>query len=136
MSIIVVCPGCKKSFKVSDKYAGKSGACPNPDCKATIKVPRKVSHTRHSGCQCPMCRGLHLANQHGVTNAEWNQERVWERLTSYHRALHGPDPPPKVKSKPTVQATRQYCEGGGCSGGNCGGGRGRSGWYPGKLLGR
>ncbi|MHC4177359.1 MAG: hypothetical protein ACYSWU_07625 [Planctomycetota bacterium] len=46
MSIIVVCPGCKKSFKVSDKYAGKSGACPNPDCKATIKVPRKEEEVK------------------------------------------------------------------------------------------
>jgi hypothetical protein len=39
MSILVACPGCHKRFKVSDKFAGKSGACPN--CKATIKVPSK-----------------------------------------------------------------------------------------------
>jgi hypothetical protein len=39
MSIIVVCPGCRKSFKVNDKFAGKSGPCPN--CKQTIKVPEK-----------------------------------------------------------------------------------------------
>ena len=39
MSIIVVCKKCKKSFKVSDKFAGKSGPCPN--CKATLRVPEK-----------------------------------------------------------------------------------------------
>jgi hypothetical protein len=39
MSILVVCPGCRKSFSVSDKFAGKSGPCPN--CKTTITVPQK-----------------------------------------------------------------------------------------------
>ena len=39
MSIIVVCPGCLKSFKVSDKFAGRTGPCPN--CKRTLKVPEK-----------------------------------------------------------------------------------------------
>lgn len=39
MSIIVVCPGCRKSFKVSDKFAGKSGPCPN--CKRVLQVPDK-----------------------------------------------------------------------------------------------
>jgi hypothetical protein len=37
MSIIVVCEGCRKSFKVSDKFAGKSGPCPK--CKRVIQVP-------------------------------------------------------------------------------------------------
>ncbi len=40
MSIIVVCPGCLKSFKVSDKFAGRTGPCPN--CKATLRVPTKA----------------------------------------------------------------------------------------------
>lgn len=39
MSIIVVCTKCRKSFKVSEQFAGRSGACPN--CKAPIKVPKK-----------------------------------------------------------------------------------------------
>jgi hypothetical protein len=39
MSIPVICPGCHRSFKVSDKFAGKSGACPK--CKTTINVPEK-----------------------------------------------------------------------------------------------
>ncbi|MEN6457410.1 MAG: hypothetical protein ABFC63_00615 [Thermoguttaceae bacterium] len=39
MSIIVVCTKCRKSFKVSDKFAGKSGPCPN--CKQTLQVPAK-----------------------------------------------------------------------------------------------
>jgi hypothetical protein len=39
MSILVVCPGCHRRFQVSDKFAGKSGACPK--CKAAIEVPSK-----------------------------------------------------------------------------------------------
>jgi len=37
MSILVVCPGCHKSFRVDDKFAGKSGPCPK--CKHKIDVP-------------------------------------------------------------------------------------------------
>jgi len=39
MSIVVICRNCRKTFKVSDRFAGKSGPCPN--CKATIQVPEK-----------------------------------------------------------------------------------------------
>lgn len=39
MPIQVVCPGCKKRFEVSDKFAGKQGPC--PQCKVVIKVPEK-----------------------------------------------------------------------------------------------
>jgi len=39
MSIIVVCPKCLKSFKVSDQFAGRSGPCPG--CKHTLQVPSK-----------------------------------------------------------------------------------------------
>ena len=39
MPINIVCPGCKKRFSVSEKFAGKEGPCPN--CKAVIKVPEK-----------------------------------------------------------------------------------------------
>lgn len=37
MSILVVCTGCRKRYQVDDKFAGKSGNCPN--CKLPIKVP-------------------------------------------------------------------------------------------------
>jgi len=37
MAILVVCPGCRRRFSVSDQFAGKSGPCPS--CKAIIKVP-------------------------------------------------------------------------------------------------
>jgi len=37
MSILVVCPGCHKSFRVDDKFAGKSGPCPK--CKHKIEIP-------------------------------------------------------------------------------------------------
>lgn len=39
MPIIVVCPGCRKRYSVSDKFAGKSGPCPN--CKTMIQIPKK-----------------------------------------------------------------------------------------------
>ena len=39
MPIQVTCSKCFKRFQVSDKFAGKSGPCPN--CKAQIKVPDK-----------------------------------------------------------------------------------------------
>ena len=37
MAITVVCTACKARLQVSDKYAGKSGACPK--CKALVKIP-------------------------------------------------------------------------------------------------
>lgn len=39
MAIAVVCPGCKKSFNVSDQFAGKKGPC--PQCKTIITIPEK-----------------------------------------------------------------------------------------------
>ena len=44
MSIPVVCPGCHKGFRVSDKFAGKSGPCPH--CKTTITVPAKMAEVK------------------------------------------------------------------------------------------
>jgi hypothetical protein len=38
MPILVSCPSCKKSFQVSDQFAGKQGPCPN--CKTPIKIPK------------------------------------------------------------------------------------------------
>lgn len=40
MPIQVVCPGCKKRFKVSEKFAGKKGPC--PACKAQITIPEAI----------------------------------------------------------------------------------------------
>ena len=39
MAIQVTCPGCHKRFKVSDKWAGKTGPC--PQCKAVITIPKQ-----------------------------------------------------------------------------------------------
>lgn len=39
MPIQVTCPKCLKRFQVSDKFAGKTGPCPN--CKEKIRVPDK-----------------------------------------------------------------------------------------------
>jgi hypothetical protein len=44
MSIVVVCPGCLKSFKVSDRFAGKSGPCPS--CKRTLQIPTKEEEVK------------------------------------------------------------------------------------------
>jgi hypothetical protein len=44
MSILVSCPGCKKSFNVDDKFAGKTGKCPN--CKTSITVPEKKAEVK------------------------------------------------------------------------------------------
>lgn len=40
MAIQVTCPGCLKRFTVSDKFAGKSGPCPN--CQKQLKIPEKT----------------------------------------------------------------------------------------------
>jgi hypothetical protein len=44
MSILVVCTGCKKSFQVNDKFAGKSGPCPK--CKTVIRIPDKAQEVK------------------------------------------------------------------------------------------
>ncbi len=44
MSILVVCPGCRKSFKVSEKFAGQTGLCPN--CKRQLRVPTKEEEVK------------------------------------------------------------------------------------------
>ena len=38
MPIQVTCRHCLKRFQVSDKFAGKSGPCPN--CKKPIEIPK------------------------------------------------------------------------------------------------
>ncbi len=37
MPLNIVCPGCKKRFTVSEKFAGQKGPCPK--CKAEIEIP-------------------------------------------------------------------------------------------------
>lgn len=39
MPINVVCPGCKKRYTVSEKFAGQQGPCPS--CKTILSIPRK-----------------------------------------------------------------------------------------------
>lgn len=56
MSIIVVCPGCRKRFQVDDKFAGRTGACPN--CKAPIRVPTKEEEVKiHAPGEAPIAAG-------------------------------------------------------------------------------
>ena len=47
MPIQVICPGCHKRFKVSDQFAGQTGACPS--CKGEIKVPDKSDEVQVHG---------------------------------------------------------------------------------------
>jgi len=44
MSILVVCPDCRKRFRVNEKFAGKTGPCPN--CKYPIAVPAKAGEVK------------------------------------------------------------------------------------------
>lgn len=37
MPLTIVCPGCKKRFTVSEKFAGQKGPCPK--CKVEITIP-------------------------------------------------------------------------------------------------
>jgi hypothetical protein len=39
MPINIVCPGCRKRFAVSEKFAGQQGPCPN--CKTAISIPKQ-----------------------------------------------------------------------------------------------
>lgn len=51
MPLTVVCPGCKKRFTVSEKFAGQKGPCPK--CKFEITIPalgdQVVVHAPESG---------------------------------------------------------------------------------------
>lgn len=72
-----------------------------------ITEPKVVNHKNHYGCQCAMCRGLHLANAHGINNAKWNRLKLWQgnKMDSHHAKLHREG----VYEKPK----------GGCPGGVC-----------------
>jgi hypothetical protein len=47
MAIAVICPGCKTSFRVSEKFAGQTGPCPK--CKAPIKIPAASAEVQIHG---------------------------------------------------------------------------------------
>lgn len=44
MPIAVICPGCKTTFRVSDKFAGQKGPCPK--CKTIIEIPKPAGELR------------------------------------------------------------------------------------------
>jgi hypothetical protein len=44
MAISITCPGCKKTFSVDDKFAGKTGLCPK--CKTKITIPAKQEEVK------------------------------------------------------------------------------------------
>jgi hypothetical protein len=47
MAIAVICPGCKTSFRVSEKFAGQTGPCPK--CKVPIKIPAPSGEVKIHG---------------------------------------------------------------------------------------
>lgn len=61
MSIIVVCPGCRKRFQADEKFAGKTGTCPN--CKGEIRVPTKEEEVKiHAPGEAPTVAGAPGSN--------------------------------------------------------------------------
>ncbi|MHC4400285.1 MAG: zinc ribbon domain-containing protein [Planctomycetota bacterium] len=62
MSILVVCPGCKKRFTVSEKFAGRTGPCPS--CKTTIKIPEKTGEVEVDDPRGPGTAGKRAADIH------------------------------------------------------------------------
>lgn len=40
MPIDITCETCFKQFKVADRFAGRKGRCPNPDCQEVFRVPQ------------------------------------------------------------------------------------------------
>jgi hypothetical protein len=61
MPIHVVCPGCRKAFNVSDKFAGQTGACPK--CKGKITVPAKDEEVKVHGGQQFVSGGRSVTGQ-------------------------------------------------------------------------
>ena len=47
MPIQVVCPGCRSTFTVSDKFAGRTGPCPK--CKQPITIPQPIKDIKIHG---------------------------------------------------------------------------------------
>ena len=75
MPIQVLCPGCHTRFKVSDKFAGKSGACPK--CKGTIQVPDAdqsvvVHEPEHSEMGAKDARGRYVLKPVAKTDAKFS----------------------------------------------------------------
>lgn len=44
MAIFVVCPGCRKRFQVSERFAGRTGPC--PQCKTPIHIPTPAEEVK------------------------------------------------------------------------------------------
>jgi len=65
MPILVVCPSCKTSFKVSDQFAGKQGPCPK--CKTPIRIPKAEAA---SPAAAPAAPGKQAAKPDGKPGAK------------------------------------------------------------------
>ena len=65
MPILVVCPSCKTSFKVSDQFAGKQGPCPK--CKTPIRIPKSEAA---SPAAAPAAPGKQAAKPDGKPGAK------------------------------------------------------------------
>jgi hypothetical protein len=47
MAIQVICKGCRATFTVSDKFAGRTGPCPK--CKQPITIPQPITDVKIHG---------------------------------------------------------------------------------------
>ncbi len=74
MPIQVICPGCHTRFKVSDKFAGKSGVCPK--CKGSIQVPsasdQVVIHEREFEAGAKDAQGRNVLKPVSRTDTAFN----------------------------------------------------------------
>lgn len=52
MSIRVTCTACGRVFRVEERYAGRTGRCPNAECRAKYRVP-EVPLSDESGSPSP-----------------------------------------------------------------------------------
>lgn len=49
MSIRVTCTACGRVFRIEERHAGKSGRCPNTECRAWYRVPDAPLQTEAAG---------------------------------------------------------------------------------------
>ncbi len=73
MPIQVTCPGCKATFTVSDKFAGKQGPCPK--CKSPITIPKPQAEvTIHAPTDAPATAKVSSAGKNLVPKPIKRQE--------------------------------------------------------------
>jgi hypothetical protein len=85
MPIQVTCPGCKATFSVGDKFAGKQGPCPK--CKTVITIPKPQAevkiHAPEGVAAAPGAPGVKIGSAgkgttpRPIRRQETNLSKVW-----------------------------------------------------------